>query len=42
MPHPIMFGDDDMGLAELRRIALALPEASADFRRFTIDRKSVV
>ena len=27
MPHPIMFGDDDPGLGELRRVALALPEA---------------
>lgn len=27
MPHPIMFRDDDPGLAELRRIALGLPEA---------------
>jgi hypothetical protein len=26
MPHPIMFRDDDPGLAELRAIALALPE----------------
>lgn len=25
MPHPIMFGDDDPGLADLRRIALAFP-----------------
>lgn len=25
MPHPIMFGDDDMGLPELRRIALGFP-----------------
>ena len=25
MPHPIMFGDDDPGLADLRRIAHALP-----------------
>lgn len=27
MPHPIMFDDDDAGLAELRAIALAFPEA---------------
>jgi predicted DNA-binding protein (MmcQ/YjbR family) len=27
MPHPIMFSDDDPGLAELRAIALAFPEA---------------
>ena len=27
MPHPIMFSDDDPGLAEVRRIALGLPEA---------------
>lgn len=27
MPHPIMFGDDDMGLAEVREIALGFPEA---------------
>ncbi|MET4430598.1 MmcQ/YjbR family DNA-binding protein [Mycolicibacterium sp. 624] len=27
MPHPIMFRDDDPGLAELRKIALGLPEA---------------
>lgn len=27
MPHPIMFRDDDLGLAQLREIALALPEA---------------
>ena len=27
MPHPIMFRDDDPGLAELREIALAYPEA---------------
>ena len=27
MPHPIMFGDDDLGLAELRDIALGFPEA---------------
>lgn len=27
MPHPIMFRDDDLGLAEVRRIALAFPEA---------------
>jgi len=27
MPHPIMFGDDDPGLADLRRIALGFPEA---------------
>ncbi|EHI10716.1 MmcQ/YjbR family DNA-binding protein [Mycolicibacterium thermoresistibile] len=27
MPHPIMFRDDDPGLAELRRIALGYPEA---------------
>ena len=24
MPHPIMFSDDDPGLAEVRRIALGL------------------
>ncbi|NUS53880.1 MAG: MmcQ/YjbR family DNA-binding protein [Streptomycetaceae bacterium] len=28
MPHPIMFSADDFGLAELRRITLALPEAT--------------
>ncbi|MGB0435813.1 MAG: MmcQ/YjbR family DNA-binding protein [Mycobacterium sp.] len=27
MPHPIAFRDDDMGLAELRRIALGFPGA---------------
>lgn len=27
MPHPIMFRDDDFGLAALRSIALAFPEA---------------
>ena len=27
MPHPIMFGDDDMGLAEVRRIALGFPDS---------------
>ena len=27
MPHPIMFGDDDFGLAELRDITLDFPEA---------------
>ncbi|MCH9640207.1 MAG: MmcQ/YjbR family DNA-binding protein [Actinomycetia bacterium] len=27
MPHPIMFGDDDMGLPELRSIALGFPGA---------------
>lgn len=27
MPHPIMFRDDDMGLAEVRSIALGFPEA---------------
>ena len=27
MPHPIMFRDDDFGLAELRRIALGFPGA---------------
>ena len=27
MPHPIMFRDDDPGLAQLRRIALGFPEA---------------
>jgi predicted DNA-binding protein (MmcQ/YjbR family) len=27
MPHPIMFCDDDKGLAEVREIALSFPEA---------------
>lgn len=27
MPHPIMFHDDDPGLADLRTIALSFPEA---------------
>ncbi|MBJ7336270.1 MmcQ/YjbR family DNA-binding protein [Mycolicibacterium sp.] len=27
VPHPVMFGHDDPGLAELRSIALALPDA---------------
>jgi len=27
MPHPIMFSDDDFGLADVRRIALGFPEA---------------
>ncbi len=27
MPHPIMFRDDDLGLAEVRNIALRFPEA---------------
>ena len=27
MPHPIMFRDDDFGLAELRELALGFPEA---------------
>ena len=27
MPHPIMFSDDDFGLAEIRKIALGYPEA---------------
>ncbi|OBG83642.1 phosphoribosylglycinamide formyltransferase [Mycobacterium sp. NS-7484] len=27
MPHPIMFSDDDLGLADLRTIALGFPEA---------------
>jgi predicted DNA-binding protein (MmcQ/YjbR family) len=27
MPHPVMFNDDDPGLAELRDIALGYPEA---------------
>ncbi|CAN5538199.1 MmcQ/YjbR family DNA-binding protein [soil metagenome] len=28
VPHPIMFRDDDLGLAELRRIALGFPGAT--------------
>ncbi|MGU3498833.1 MmcQ/YjbR family DNA-binding protein [Mycobacterium sp. C31M] len=27
MPHPVMFSDDDLGLAELRELALGFPEA---------------
>lgn len=27
MPHPIMFSDDDFGLADVRAIALSFPEA---------------
>lgn len=27
MPHPIMFDDDDLGLRQLREIALGFPEA---------------
>ena len=27
MPHPIMFSDDDLGLPELRGVALDFPEA---------------
>ncbi|GAS95105.1 phosphoribosylglycinamide formyltransferase protein [Mycolicibacterium canariasense] len=27
MPHPVMFSDDDFGLAEVRAIALDFPEA---------------
>lgn len=27
MPHPIMFSDDDLGLAQVREIALGFPEA---------------
>ena len=27
MPHPIMFRDDDRGLAEVRKICLGFPEA---------------
>ncbi len=27
MPHPIMFRDDDLGLAEVRKIALGYPDA---------------
>lgn len=27
MAHPRMYSDDDLGLAELREICLALPEA---------------
>ncbi|MDO3402038.1 MmcQ/YjbR family DNA-binding protein [Mycolicibacterium neoaurum] len=26
MPHPVVFSDDDFGLAELRRVALGFPE----------------
>jgi predicted DNA-binding protein (MmcQ/YjbR family) len=29
MPHPIMFHDDDLGLAEVRKICLGFPEAFA-------------
>jgi len=29
MPHPIMFRDDDPGLAEVRKLALSFPEAFA-------------
>jgi hypothetical protein len=27
MPHPIMFRDDDLGLAQVRKIALSYPDA---------------
>jgi predicted DNA-binding protein (MmcQ/YjbR family) len=27
MPHPIMFRDDDLGLAQVRKVALGFPEA---------------
>lgn len=27
MPHPIMFRDDDLGLAQVREIALSFPES---------------
>jgi len=27
MPHPIMFSDDDRGLAEVRKICLSFPDA---------------
>jgi len=26
MPHPIMFSDDDRGLAEVRKICLSFPD----------------
>ena len=34
MPHPIMFRDDDLGLAEVGEICLGFPEA---FEKFSWD-----